>query len=48
VRMKYMEMLKGARNIVTVCANVQEGEDVLIVTDTTRVSLAEVLAIAVN
>lgn len=41
-----MEMLKGARNIVTVCANVQEGEDVLIVTDTTRVSLAEVLAIA--
>jgi leucyl aminopeptidase (aminopeptidase T) len=44
--MKYMEMLKGARNIVTTCANVQQGEDVLIVTDTTKVSLAEVLAVA--
>ena len=46
MNMKYMEMLKGARNIVTACANVQPGENVLIVTDTNKVSLAEVLAIA--
>lgn len=46
MEMKYMEMLKGARNIVNICANVQQGENVLIVTDTTKVSLAEVLAIA--
>jgi len=46
MEMKYMEMLKGARNIVNACANVRPGENVLIVTDTTKVSLAEVLAIA--
>jgi len=46
MEMKYMEMLKGAKNIVNVCANVQQGENVLIVADTTKVSLAEVLAIA--
>lgn len=46
MNMKYMEMLKGARNIVGTCANVKPGENVLIVTDTNKVSLAEVLAIA--
>lgn len=46
MNMKYMEMLKGARNIVGTCANVKQGENVLIVTDTNKVSLAEVLAIA--
>lgn len=46
MEMKYMEMLKGARNLVSTCANVQKGENVLIVTDTTKLSLAQVLAIA--
>lgn len=46
MEMKYMEMLKGARNLVSMCANVQKGENVLIVTDTTKLSLAQVLAIA--
>lgn len=43
---KYLEMLKGARNIATIAANIQPGEDVLIVTDNLKTSLAEVLAIA--
>jgi len=46
VNMKYLEMLKGARNIATIAANIQPGEDVLIVTDNLKTSLAEVLAIA--
>ncbi len=46
VDVKYLEMLKGARNIATVAANIQPGEDVLIVTDNLKTSLAEVLAIA--
>jgi len=46
VDVKYLEMLKGARNIATIAANIQPGEDVLIVTDNLKTSLAEVLAIA--
>ena len=44
--MKYLEMLKGARNIASIAANIQPGENVLIVTDNLKTSLAEVLAIA--
>ena len=44
--MKYLEMLKGARNIASIAANIQPGENVLIVTDTLKTSLAEVIAIA--
>jgi leucyl aminopeptidase (aminopeptidase T) len=37
-------MMKGAMKLVEVCAGVKKGEDVLIVTDTNKVSIAEVLA----
>ena len=43
MNMKYMEMLKGARNIVGTCANVRQGENVLIVTDTKRILPGESL-----
>lgn len=45
--MKNLEMLEGARNIVKVTAGLKPGEHALIVTDTTKLNVAEVLAAAV-
>jgi 2,5-dihydroxypyridine 5,6-dioxygenase len=42
------DMMKGARTVVGPCSNVKPGEAVLIVTDATMVSIAEVLADAVR
>ncbi len=45
--MKRIEMIKGAKKLVQECANVKEGENVLILTDTRMpLSMAEVLSIA--
>ncbi len=39
-------MMKGAMKLVEVCGGVQKGENVLIVADTNKLSIAEVLAAA--
>lgn len=44
--MKQMEMMRGARKLLDTCAKVKEGETVLIVADTNKVTIAEVLASA--
>jgi 2,5-dihydroxypyridine 5,6-dioxygenase len=44
--MKQIETIRGARTIVETCAGVKAGESVLIITDTNRVEIAEVLAMA--
>jgi len=43
----YIEMMRGAKKIVEVCAGVKEEEIVAIVTDTNKVRIAEVLSAAV-
>ncbi len=42
--MKNFQMAKGAKKIVQTCVNVQPGEEVLIVTDPLKFSIAEVIA----
>lgn len=44
--MKRIEMIKGARRLVDTCTKVSKGETVLIVTDTNKVRIAEVIATA--
>jgi leucyl aminopeptidase (aminopeptidase T) len=44
--MKQIEMIRGARRLVDTCAKVGKGETVLIVTDTNKVRIAEVIATA--
>lgn len=45
--MKEIEMIRGAKKIVEECTNVKEGENVLIITDTTMpLNIAKVLAMA--
>ncbi|MEW5867597.1 MAG: aminopeptidase [Bacillota bacterium] len=44
--MRVLEMMEGARNVARVTAGIKPGEQVLIVTDTTKVAVAEALAIA--
>jgi 2,5-dihydroxypyridine 5,6-dioxygenase len=46
--MKRIETIRGARTIVETCAGVKAGENVLIITDTNMVEIAEVLAMAVK
>jgi 2,5-dihydroxypyridine 5,6-dioxygenase len=46
--MKRIETIRGARTIVETCAGVKAGENVLIITDTHMVEIAEVLAMAVK
>ncbi len=46
--MKQIETIRGARTIVETCAGVKVGENVLIITDTNMVEIAEVLAMAVK
>jgi leucyl aminopeptidase (aminopeptidase T) len=46
LELERIRMMKGAQKLVEVCANVKKGENVLIVTDTQKVSIAEVLAAA--
>jgi leucyl aminopeptidase (aminopeptidase T) len=46
--MKQIETIRGARTIVETCAGVKAGENVLIITDTNMVEIAEVLAMAVK
>ncbi|MFO7890544.1 MAG: leucyl aminopeptidase, partial [bacterium] len=42
--MKNIEMMKGARKLVDVCAGVKENEKVLIVADTNNLNIAEIIA----
>ncbi len=42
--MKHLQMMKGAQVLVDTCAGVKSSETVLIVTDTEKVALAQVLA----
>ncbi len=42
--MRQIEMMRGAKKLVDTCTKVREGETVLIVADTTKVRIAEVLA----
>ena len=44
--MKNIEMMRGAKKLIDTCAKVQEGETVLIVADTNKVKIAEVIASA--
>jgi len=46
--MKNILMMKGARTLVDACTRIKEGEKVLIVTDTEKVGIAEVVAAAAN
>ncbi len=41
--MKNIEMMKGAKKLVDVCAGVKENENVLIVSDTNNVKIAEII-----
>ena len=41
--MKSIEMIKGAKKLVDVCAGVKENEKVLVVTDTNNVKIAEMI-----
>jgi len=41
--MKYLGMLKEARNIASIAANIQPGENVLIVTDNLKTSPGRLL-----
>ena len=43
--MSYFEMLKGARNIINVSAAIKKDEHLLIVTDTNKFEIAELLAL---
>ncbi len=43
----FVEMMRGAKKIVEVCAGLREGETVTIVTDTNKLRIAEVLSAAV-
>ncbi len=43
----FIEMARGARKIIETCAGVKEGETVVIVTDTNKIRIAEVLAAGV-
>ena len=42
--MRQIEMMRGAKKLVDTCTKVREGETVLIVADTTKMKIAEVLA----
>lgn len=44
--LSYFEMLKGARNIINVSAGIKKGEQLLIVTDTNKFEVAELIALA--
>jgi len=44
--LSYFEMLKGARNIINVSAGIKKGEQLLIVTDTKKFEIAELIALA--
>ena len=44
--LSYFEMLKGARNIINVSAGIRKGEQLLIVTDTNKFEVAELIALA--
>jgi len=44
--MKNIEMMRGAKKLIDTCTNVQEGETVLIVADTNKTKIAEVIASA--
>jgi len=46
LELERIRMMKGAMKLVEVCAGVKRGENVLIVTDTKKVPIAEVLAAA--
>lgn len=44
--MKHIKMMRSARKLVDTCTKVQDGETVMIVTDTNKISIAEVIASA--
>lgn len=44
--MKHIEMMRGAKKLIDTCTKVQEGETVLIITDTNKIKIAEVIASA--
>jgi leucyl aminopeptidase (aminopeptidase T) len=44
--MKHIEMMRGAKKLMDTCTKVQEGETVLIVADTNKTKIAEVIASA--
>jgi len=44
--LSYFEMLKGAKNIIEVSAGIKKNEELLIVTDTNKFQIAELIAIA--
>lgn len=45
---KKFEMLDGARNIINVSAGIKKGENLLILVDTNKVEIGELLALAAN